>query len=63
MSRTPPNELEPMFEIQVTLDGDDWPPTSTENARYALNAALNQMVADGLIRAFTLEPAGLGSQT
>jgi hypothetical protein len=38
------NELEPTFTVHVTLDGDDWPPTQTENAKAALETALAGMV-------------------
>lgn len=49
------NELEPVFKIQVRLDGDDWPPTMIENVRFALDDALKQMQVDGLILDYTVE--------
>jgi hypothetical protein len=57
MTAEPRNELEPAFVVTVTLDGDDWPPTQTENAKAALETALAGMVTVRLIRAYTIEVA------
>ncbi len=50
-------ELQPKFvvSISLSLDGDDWPPTMTENARAALIEALDKMKSDGLIMAYSLK--------
>jgi hypothetical protein len=56
-ANTEPNELEPTFTVHVTLDGDDWPPTQTENAKAALETALDGMVTVRLIRGYTIEVA------
>jgi hypothetical protein len=50
-----PSELEPTFTVHITLDGDDWPPTQTENAKAALETALDGMVTVRLIRGYTIE--------
>lgn len=49
------NELQPSFDVQVDLDGDDDAQIQTENARYNLDLALAKMKDDGLIRDYTLK--------
>lgn len=46
------NELSPIFEIQVWLDGDDYPPTATENVRLPLKRVLSDLLTEKAIRAF-----------
>lgn len=43
-------ELEPKFTVEVFLDGDDYPPTATENVKAYLDEAVETMKRDGLIR-------------
>jgi hypothetical protein len=48
------SELTPTFEIAVTIDGDDYPPTATESVRLVLEETLKAMETTRLIRSFTL---------
>jgi hypothetical protein len=49
------SELTPTFEIAVTLDGDDYPPTATESVRLVLEETLKAMVTTRLIRGYALD--------
>lgn len=53
----PDGELHPVFRVTVDLDGDDDADTQTANARRALEDALEQASAGGLIRGWTLDGA------
>lgn len=53
------NELHPSFIVEVDLDGDDDAGIQTENARRALDAALEAMVAAGWIRGYVVLLDGL----
>jgi hypothetical protein len=49
-------ELQPAWKVTVWLDGDDYPPTATQNVEVLLEAALSSMEDGGAIRRYTLEP-------
>lgn len=50
------DELRPVFRLVLELDGDDYTPTSTPEARDAVEEALQSVVNTGVIRGFELRP-------
>lgn len=51
------NELQPVFKVQVDLDGLDDAKIQTDNARAELEAKLDEMQADGTIRGYEVTDA------